>query len=193
MEVYDQKIKDLEKLKKSKSDMALSIFITSMLVLVVVCAIVVGVLSSQDINVMRENPMRDPAIGAILVITITTAITVLIGMSKKEKKKQEKIDQMVEERRQFVQKSYCAELFVLPPAYRYALACEYILSCFQNMRADTMKEAVNLYVEQLDRWKQESMLQNLQNQMNQMNQIQRQQAASDAFFETAVFIGLMRR
>ncbi len=57
------------------------------------------------------------------------------------------------------------------------------------MRADTMKEAINLYVEQLDRWRQEQLLKNIQ---AQTAQIQREQAASNDFFETAIILGLMR-
>jgi len=179
MEEYDKKVKNLEKRKKAPDDVALSIFLTFCITAVVVVGILFLCFGLTPTTI-------------VMSVILTIVITVIIGLGPikaGEKKKQEKINQMLEERKQFVQNRFCVELLVLPPDYRYALACSCILSCFQNMRADTMKEAVNLYVEQLDRWKQESLLKNMQ---NQMAQIQREQASSNAFFETAVFIGLMR-
>lgn len=46
-------------------------------------------------------------------------------------------------------------LLVLPPDYRYYMAAEYIYNCFRNDRADTMREAVELYEEQYHRRKME--------------------------------------
>lgn len=59
----------------------------------------------------------------------------------------------------------------IPQDYRYYIAINYIVDCLQKGRADSMKEAINLYEEQLHRWK-------LENAAMEAVILQQQQAAS---------------
>ena len=59
----------------------------------------------------------------------------------------------------------------VPQDYRYYIAINYIVDCLQKGRADSMKEAINLYEEQLHRWK-------LENAAMEAVILQQQQAAS---------------
>lgn len=45
----------------------------------------------------------------------------------------------------------------IPPVYFYPIAIDYFIEVLSNGRADTFKEAMNLYEEQLHRWKIEDM------------------------------------
>lgn len=59
---------------------------------------------------------------------------------------------------------------VLPETYRYYIAANYIYNTLNDGRADNMKEALNLYEEQLHRWK-------IENANDTMTALQRQQAS----------------
>lgn len=72
------------------------------------------------------------------------------------------------EKKTRVMKSLTPVIHILPPNYRYALAAEYIYNCFLNSRAYTIQEAVNLYEEQLHRWR-------IENAQGMMLALQRQQ------------------
>ena len=72
------------------------------------------------------------------------------------------------EKKNKVMKNLTPVIHILPPNYRYALAADYIYQCFLNSRAYTIQEAVNLYEEQLHRWKME-------NTQEMMIALQRQQ------------------
>ena len=63
------------------------------------------------------------------------------------------------------------DITVLPPDYQYSMAAEYIYSCLRNQRANTIGEAVNLYEDQLHKWR-------VENSLQQLNQMQKEQAAS---------------
>jgi hypothetical protein len=56
----------------------------------------------------------------------------------------------------------------IPANYRYPLAIDYITECFVNGRADTLKEAINLYEQQVHYWK-------VENYFEQLNVMQWQQ------------------
>lgn len=50
---------------------------------------------------------------------------------------------------------------LIPQKYRYPLACNYMAEVIQCGRADNLKEAMNLYEEQLHRWKIEKQMGNI--------------------------------
>lgn len=52
-------------------------------------------------------------------------------------------------------------LNILPKNYRYPLAANFIAEVLESGRADTMKEALNLYEEQLHRWRMENKMNKL--------------------------------
>lgn len=59
---------------------------------------------------------------------------------------------------------------IVPQKYRYLLAVNFFVEVLENGRADSMKEAMNLFEEQLHRWKMESkMEQVLKNQQAEGN------------------------
>lgn len=59
---------------------------------------------------------------------------------------------------------------IIPERYRYPLATDYLVDVLICGRADTMKEALNLFEEQLHRWKIESKMDAvLKNQQNNNN------------------------
>ena len=69
------------------------------------------------------------------------------------------------------------DIAVLPPDYQYSMAAEYIYSCLRNQRANTIGEAINLYEDQLHKWR-------VENSLQQLNQIQKEQAASLRYIKT---------
>lgn len=83
-----------------------------------------------------------------------------------------------------IAETYQYDMEVLPPNYQYSIAAEYIYNCFVNQRANTMAEAINLYEEQLHRWKME----NYQQEMLNM-QIQQQRTLESVRRNSAVSAG----
>lgn len=81
-----------------------------------------------------------------------------------------------------------AKINIVPPNYQYLMAIEYMYSYFCNGRADTIKEAVNLYEEELFRIRQEQRSEQLlELQTQQSYNISRiQKAASVTAVATSV-------
>lgn len=73
------------------------------------------------------------------------------------------------------------DINILPPAYRYLLAAEYIYNCFVNCRANNLSQAINLYEEQLHRWR-------IENANETMLKLQRQQNAYAKATELNTFV-----
>lgn len=73
---------------------------------------------------------------------------------------------------------------IVPVDYRYPLAVEYIYKCLKNQRAATIGEAINLYEDQIHKWKMESMQQEIMQtclkQQQDMKQIKNLSAISAA-------------
>ncbi len=120
-------------------------------------------------------------IGQIIIFVIAESVAALIGFfvykkyKKAEENKRTKIAEMDAQIKQidddidlFYAKNYDI-LQVLPPDYRYAMASNYILSVLINRRADSIKEAVNLYETQLHQWRMENYQNQILNQQIQTN------------------------
>lgn len=58
--------------------------------------------------------------------------------------------------KRFLEENYAPELNYLPEKYRYVIAAQYIRECIANQRAHDLTAAINLYEEQLYRWKMEN-------------------------------------
>lgn len=75
-------------------------------------------------------------------------------------------------------------LSVLPRDYCYFFAANYIYNVLINRRADSLKEAINLYEEQLHRWKMEQysadLLEQSRQQQMTLNAIKRYEVANIA-------------
>lgn len=79
--------------------------------------------------------------------------------------------EQIENDRQKLRKAISDKIGIIPPNYRYQMAVQYIYESFRNMRARNMTEAINLFEEQLHRWKMEASQQ-------QMVELARQQTAA---------------
>ena len=146
----------------------------------------------------------DPAVGlgVFIVCAIPAMICFPVAYSKKveyekrlaeHKEWEEEFEQENQERKKQIavlqeevramQKSYADYLAVLPASYRDLPAASYFLTAVRDGRADDMKEAMNLYEQQLHNWKMEkafedmTKLQKYQNQFisDALNEIQRNQ------------------
>lgn len=53
------------------------------------------------------------------------------------------------------------DIQIIPQDYRYPLAVEFIYKCLLNQRAQNISEAVNLYEDQLHKWRMEQMQEKL--------------------------------
>lgn len=115
-----------------------------------------------------------------IVFILVSVIGIIISyfskksqLSKLENKLQNKNDEIASINRSLYEIATAIKdkITILPPDYQYSMAAEYIYSCLRNQRANTIGEAVNLYEDQLHKWRVENSLQLL-------NQMQKEQAAS---------------
>lgn len=93
--------------------------------------------------------------------------------------------------------TYQHDIAVLPPNYQYSIAAEYIYTCLINQRASTMSEAINLYEEQLHRWKIENYQQQMVNiqlqQQRTLNSVKRNSAVSAGANVASAMINIASR
>ncbi|SHI28660.1 zinc-ribbon domain-containing protein [Butyrivibrio fibrisolvens DSM 3071] len=108
-----------------------------------------------------------------------------IAKKYRKTKNDRKISAIKEESTQYIKNNYCEELLVLPDDYRYYIAAEYIYKCLVEGRADSLKEALNLFVEQKDRWVQQQMTQQITDMQRQQTAYLRTLVISDALKELA--------
>lgn len=80
-------------------------------------------------------------------------------------------------RKEQVQEKAAATLSLLPPKYTYLEAIDFFIDMIVNLRADSMKEAVNLYEEHLHRQRMEAAQNKLVDQQAKMLQLQRENQA----------------
>lgn len=117
--------------------------------------------------------------GAIGIVNFSFLITAPVGyfiaklwvIPKRMKKRQTKLEEEVKQReqedevkiaplREQTQKLFESKGHVLeglPEDYCYSMALEYMKNAVANLKADNLKEAVNLYDTQLHHWKMEAM------------------------------------
>ena len=81
---------------------------------------------------------------------------------------QRSIDNISSQARAYLAGPEIPELYVLPQDYRYLDAAKSILFYLENGRADNMKEACNLYEEELHRQKMENLQVDILNQQQFM-------------------------
>lgn len=106
-----------------------------------------------------------PIITAILgIIIIVIAIIVDVSKNKKIKtKKSKRLPELYEEKRIDTQKLqqimdlHKNKFNMFPQEYMIPFALEYFISVIRSGRADTMKEAMNMYEDQLHKWKMENL------------------------------------
>jgi hypothetical protein len=66
---------------------------------------------------------------------------------------QKRIEVIIHEKKEIIS--------IIPEKYRYPLAVNFFAEVLENGRADSMKEAMNLYEEQLHRWKMENKMEQI--------------------------------
>jgi len=127
-----------------------------------------------------------------LIICIIVAVVVDIIVYPKIKRSEEKSLKNLEERQTKVKaeceqidndkqqliKAVSNKIGIIPPNYRYQMAVQFIYDSLTNMRARDLTEAINLYEEQLHRWKIEAAHQ-------QMVDLARQQVTASQISATA--------
>lgn len=133
---------------------------------------IIGSITSHHLYFM------DTVYGIIVIPWLIGLIIGTIIVLKKDKRCKEKATRRIleledeikvlEQKNETEIRGLFPEIQIVPSNYRYVIAVQYIVESFQNRRADTLKEAINLYEEQLHRWK-------LENASEQMLTLQRQQ------------------
>ena len=93
-------------------------------------------------------------------------MSILLDTKISEKHKKEKenrikvlkseLDTRTEWISQYIEK-HCDDISCVPSNYFYPIAIDYFIEVLTNERAESFKEAMNLYEEQLHRWKIEDM------------------------------------
>lgn len=78
---------------------------------------------------------------------------------------------------ELAQEQAASTLSLLPPKYTYLEAIDFFIDVIVNLRADSMKEAVNLYEEHLHRQRMEDAQNKLAEQQDKMLQLQRENQA----------------
>lgn len=147
---------------------------------------------------------RKTLVSAVIYALVISGVAfIMFYFDKKSKIKKyrtqesELLNQLIDlkNRRATVAHSIAGSIQVIPPDYQYSLATEYIYSCILNQRAATIGEAVNLYEDQLHKWKMEQMQSKLleigvqqQYTLNKIRQADTISAAANV--ATAVFAGM---
>lgn len=131
----------------------------------------------------------------IIVFLLFGILLVLAGLElfknhKKLKNKQKsEIEDAENKLREYFTAHECPALYCVPEKYQYYIAVSYIYECLKNGRANSLKEAINLYEEQCYRWKMEASQQQINAKLDQqgrmLNRIDAQQGI-------LAFINLMK-
>lgn len=126
----------------------------------------------QSNNIFTNEFSRLIKNSFIVAIVVAFLISLFWGLKaankdlKKIVQKQDELKKKIED----IIRGKMEVISMIPEKYRYTLATSYIAEVLECGRADTMKEALNLYEEQLHRWKMESkmdaMLKNQQSNNN---------------------------
>lgn len=83
-------------------------------------------------------------------------------------------NELIGQRKDLIRSKAMATLSLLPPKYIYLAAIDYFIDVVTNMRADTIKEAVNLYEEHLHRQRMEAAQNKLNEQQDKILQLQQE-------------------
>jgi len=159
---YSNKEAKERPLKKLRTA-SLIIFICS----AIVCALTLTVTLAGEAT--STDAVFLPVSAVFLVIFLSLFIISKIRLKKTAidfKERRDHLDASIEEEKESILEiTKAAEKFaeenrylldVIPQQYRNLQATSYILVAVKNGRADTLKEAINLYEEQLHRWRLES-------------------------------------
>ena len=91
-------------------------------------------------------------------LAIGSSVAVVLKLLLKAKKNRDIDKQLAQyqvELKNYLEQNNCRELYCVPEKYRYYIAVNYIYECLRDGRASDLKEALNMYEEQMHRWKME--------------------------------------
>lgn len=111
-------------------------------------------------------------------------IALLLGIKKVKKDLKNAVarSNQLKQRIERVIKENIEIISLIPEKYRYPLATSFLTEVFECGRADTMKEALNLYEEQLHRWRME----------NKMNEVLKKQQNNNNLLWTNLIVNSFR-
>ncbi len=148
---------------------------------------------------------KDSTLTAVALLAIMAILTILVivggvflarlmtnsSNKKLEKYVQEretKIKEVEKKENQLMDDAFWNFMDSFPQKYQYAIAMTNIAGYFENLRADSLKEALNLYEEQLHRWKlEQSAMQAVQLQQQQMRELKSIRKTSSVSAGASVF------
>lgn len=144
-----------ERDKRRKGTVASSVF-------AVIAGAFVGIVLLFIIGVNFESWFPDGE-GFMTIIYIDFAFCIMSALLLNEKRKikdssgvNERVQQKEAELSTYIENNNIPELYYLPEKYRYYNAAQYIEECIKNKRAHNLTDAINLYEEQLYRWRMEN-------------------------------------
>ena len=137
----------------------MSAFTTPVIFFVVACYIV-GMAYMCGIFTLYNLAISIAVNAGIAVFILWISYSDKSSTIKRYLKQEKELTDQIREweiRRETIARPIIESVKVIPPDYQYSLATEYIYSCILNQRAATIGEAVNLYEDQLHKWKMEQM------------------------------------
>ena len=143
------------------------VYLGTVLVLYVICYLICNVFSfSPGMFVLLISIFVAAAVDKKLYPKIKSSVQKRLAeqgkkLEEKQAKTRTECEQMGNDRQQLIN-SLSNNIGIIPPKYRTLMAVQFIYESLSNMRAETMKEAINLYEEQLHRWKMEASQQRME-------------------------------
>lgn len=142
-------------------------------------AVVLGILLGVILAiVMYVLSLQNAFDGLLVSIVIWLPMVLMILLNNKIKgdavrKTEREINETQLEIQRYIKANNIPELYYLPERYRYFIAAQYIRECIANQRARDLSDALNLYEEQMYRWKMENYqyhlyVQNMQNRLSKI-------------------------
>lgn len=106
-------------------------------------------------------PPENELITVLISIGSFVPLILMIILDNWKKEKEIKATEKVkigiqQEIAEYMKANNIPELYILPEKYRYFIAAQYIRECLMNQRAQDLPGAINLYEEQMHRWKMEN-------------------------------------
>lgn len=106
------------------------------------------------------NPKRTYPFGTTGIVFLVALVVLFIIFRKHNNTRVIRIDRELQNKKDqvagFIQENNIPEVNYLPEKYRYVIAAQYIRDCIVNCRAHNLTDAINLYEEQMYRWKMEN-------------------------------------
>jgi len=143
-----------------------------------------------DIIALVIPSILNMTVGMIIVISsyILGVFVVMYIKKLKYNYYQKKIDVIESEMQAYLKQHDCPELYSLPERYRNYVAGKFIYEVLTSGRADSLKEAMNLYEQQVHIWDLEAKQQKIESELDrQRRQNQRMRRDNDLLSAILLF------